>query len=143
MLFSHDPIEMRRCFFVAWEKYQQGQILTDLEQQIVAVSLKHPEYHQILENPERYLSKTYSAMSDEANPFLHLGLHLAIQDQLQMKQPACLDNVFKQLCGKHSEHEAEHVLMQCLLEALSEAAESGNYDPDVYEKRLKNLLLNP
>mgnify|MGYP003583384066 CR=1 FL=1 len=41
----------------------------------------HPEYHHYLDNIEDYLEKTWTPEAEETNPFLHMSLHMSIQEQ--------------------------------------------------------------
>ena len=49
--------------------------------------LAHPEYHAMLDQPDRYQERDYLPESGETNPFLHLSMHLAIAEQLSVDQP--------------------------------------------------------
>ena len=71
-------------FFATWRKYRAGEPLAGIETIALQVILLHPEYHQILDHPERYRDRDYV---DESNPFLHMSLHLALEEQLSIDQP--------------------------------------------------------
>ncbi len=51
-------------------------------------SLLHPEYHPVLDDPERYRTGNTRPKAGETNPFLHMSMHLAIEEQLSIDQPA-------------------------------------------------------
>ena len=68
--------EVRRFFFDAWRKHKAGETLTDLERMTLAIMLLHPEYHAILDAPERYLEREWLPEDGQTNPFLHLAMHL-------------------------------------------------------------------
>ncbi len=93
-----------------------------LEQMIAAVVEQHPEYHALLENPNDALEKDYTPEGGESNPFLHLSMHLGIQEQVGTNQPAGIAGVYRQLtlrCG--DVHTAEHKMMECLGQMIWES----------------------
>jgi hypothetical protein len=131
MLYSDDRNTMRQVFFDAWDKAKCGKVLTPLESQIVDVINHHPEYHAMLEGRE--------AVPIEVEPFLHLGLHLAIRDQLHLDRPVGIKKIFEQLSELGwTGLEIEHRMMGCLSEVLWEAQEKQQ---SVDEQRYYALLL--
>ncbi|HWI13021.1 MAG TPA: DUF1841 family protein, partial [Burkholderiales bacterium] len=85
-MFNPSRDEARRFFFDTWSKYRSQAPLTDLEKVALQVILLHPEYHAILGDPDRYLDRDYTPEHGQLNPFLHLSLHLAIEEQLSIDQ---------------------------------------------------------
>jgi hypothetical protein len=60
------------------------------------------------------------------NPFLHLSLHLAIEEQLSIDQPRGIRERYQRLSASlGSEHEAQHALLECLGEMLWQAQRNG------------------
>jgi hypothetical protein len=49
--------------------------------------IEHPEYHRVLEDRERYLDRDWKPEGGDTNPFLHIAMHLAIEEQLSIDQP--------------------------------------------------------
>jgi hypothetical protein len=132
MLYSSERADMRQFFFEAWEKARKHTLLTPLEAQVVEVIETHPEYHAMLEGRESV------PFEGEQNPFLHLGLHLAIRDQLKLNRPVGIRQLFDKLCvSQGGALEAEHRLMACLSEVLWEAQQQG---AAVDEQRYQVLL---
>ena len=92
-----------------------------MEKQVVAVIQTHPEYHALLENERNLLA--FVAEEDKPNPFLHLGLHLVIRDQVSTNRPEGITSIYKQLHQHFASAplEAEHFIMdhlgQCLWKA--------------------------
>ena len=78
-MFNPSRDEVREMFFAAWRKYCAGQPLVGIEALAIDVVLQHPEYHDTLRHPDRYRDRDYV---DESNPFLHMSLHLALEEQL-------------------------------------------------------------
>jgi len=81
----------------------------------------HPEYHALLEQPERYLERDYGPESGGLNPFLHLSLHLAIAEQLSIDQPPGIRTRFERLAQHLDEHDALHSILECLAETIWQA----------------------
>jgi len=131
MLFSPSRQDARRFFFETWKKHQTAQPLTDLEKIVLSILIDHPEYHAILNFPEKYLEQEWTPESEESNPFLHLGLHVAIEEQRSIDQPFGIRSLYAQLALRHGdEHHAQHEMMECLGEMIWHAQRYGG-GPDV------------
>jgi len=125
MLFGQDRRELRAVFFRAWRKHLASQPLEGAERTIVAVALRHPEYHQLLANAETGRERDWLPEQGE-NPFLHLGLHIAIEEQLALDQPRGIRAQYAELCRRlPDEHGAQHQMMECLGESLWQAQRAG------------------
>ena len=125
-MFSPSRAQARRFLFDTWRKQRDGAPLTDLERMALAVMLLHPEYHAQLDRPDQYLERDYLPENGEANPFLHLSMHLAIREQLSIDQPRGVVAHYRRLREKTGdEHEAEHTLLECLGEMLWQAQRRG------------------
>jgi len=121
-MFHPSRDEVRRFFCTAWRKRGAGELLTPLE----AVALKwidrHPEIHALLDDVEAALGADFSVGRGDHNPFLHLSMHLAIDEQVSIDQPPGIAAVFKQrLARAGNEHDAAHELMECLGRVLWES----------------------
>jgi hypothetical protein len=57
----------------------------------------HPEYHELLEAADA-LTREWTPEQGETNPFLHLSLHLAIEEQLSIDQPPGIRAAFTSCC---------------------------------------------
>ncbi|NCA68960.1 MAG: DUF1841 family protein [Sphingobacteriia bacterium] len=118
-MFSNDRQSHRRVFITAWEKAQTGQTLAPLEHQIVQVLRQHPEYQAFMRHGDAALERDFHPQQGETNPYLHLSLHLAIQDQLQLDQPAGIRGLYQELLKITGDaHETEHRIMACLAEGI-------------------------
>ncbi len=112
---------MRKVFFEAWKKYQAREKLDPMQSILVQIIALHPEYHALFKNEDNLL-RDFSVTSGEPNPFLHLSLHLAIQEQLSLQRPVELTGLYRQLMEKHTDrHVAEHEIMECLSEMIWQA----------------------
>jgi len=118
-LFNPSRDEVRQFFFDAWAKFKQQSVLTELEKMAVGIMHMHPEYHTILDHPEQYLEQAYYPEMGETNPFLHMSLHLSIQEQISINQPIGITQAYGKLCTRfQQEHEAQHALLECLAETI-------------------------
>ncbi len=124
-MFTPSREQARRLFFETWRKYRAGETLAGLEQMVLEVVLLHPEYHPLLDTPAKHLDRDYSPASGALNPFLHLSLHLAIAEQLSIDQPAGLRQRYSLLAARHGEHDALHLVLECLGETVWEAQRNG------------------
>jgi hypothetical protein len=122
-LFNPSRDEVRRFFVDTWRKVLERLPLTPMEMLARDRMLLHPEYHPLLNAGESSLEHEFTPETGQTNPFLHLSLHLAIAEQLQIDQPQGLRSAYQQLVSAgHSEHEAEHVILDCLAETLWRSA---------------------
>lgn len=125
-MFNPSRDEVRRFFSETWGKYRRGVSLSGLEQTALQVILLHPEYQPVLEDPERTLETDFTPESGRLNPFLHLSLHLAIEEQLSIDQPRGIRERLERLIAKTgSEHDAKHAVLECLGETVWEAQRAG------------------
>lgn len=126
MLFSNNREDLRRQFVEAWRKARDGKPVTALEDQIASVVAAHPEYHAMLEQGEDAIGREWTPEQGETNPFLHLGMHIAIREQLSTDRPPGVRAAFDALVQKLGEpHAAEHEMLECLGATLWEAQRTG------------------
>ena len=86
-MFEPTREQVREFFFETWRKVQAGEALTGMEALALDVVLLHPEYHAVLADPARTREQEYFPELGQTNPFLHLSLHLALEEQLSIDQP--------------------------------------------------------
>ena len=132
--------QLREMYRGAWRKFRAEQALSPLEKQIVAVINEHPEYRVIVESAAADLAN-YSPRSGQLNPWLHMGLHLAIREQVSTNRPAGIAAVHARLAARAGgAHEAEHRMLEVLAEQIWDAQKSGKPpDENVYLDRLQSL----
>lgn len=141
MFYGHQIQETRQFFSQSFEKYQKNLPMTDLEKQIVAVILEHPEYHALFTQPSSNLTQSYFPELGETNPFLHLGLHLGIREQIATDRPQGIRSIFNQLIEKYADKSmVEHLMMERLAECLW-AAQRENQAPNEINYLNSCLLL--
>lgn len=119
-----DRNEMRLLFVTAYRKRRDGAVLDPLEAMIAEVIGAHPEYHALLERGE--IEHDYTVEQGEANPFLHMALHMAIREQLSIDRPAGIRAAWRALAARLGDgHAAEHRMLECLGETLHAAQRDG------------------
>ena len=139
MIFGQDRNELRQMYKDAWAKSCEALPLTPLEAQIAAVVEWHPEYHDEVSSAD--LTKEFTPDGGHTNPYLHMGLHLGIREQVSTNRPAGIQSIFSALSTKHGDaHAAEHQMIDCLAETLWEAqSQNGAPDEQKYLERLHQL----
>ena len=133
--------QLRRMYLEAWRKFSAQQPLEPLEAQLAAVIAEHPEYVAWLEAGDAALGAEFTPEGGRENPFLHMGLHLAIREQVATNRPAGIAEVHKKLAERlGSPHEAEHAMLEPLAETLWDAQRQGRMpDEQAYLERLRRL----
>jgi hypothetical protein len=141
-MYAPSRDQARQFLFDTWRKYQVGEPLSGLEGIALEVMLLHPEYQGMLSDPERNVDRDYAPESGAINPFLHLNLHLAIEEQLSIDQPAGIRAEYERLCPLlSSAHDAKHAILECLGETLWHAQRNGG--PPDQAKYLECLRRKP
>ncbi|HSN21796.1 MAG TPA: DUF1841 family protein [Usitatibacter sp.] len=120
-MFEPSREEARGFLFDLWAKHRAGESLTPLESLALSVVLEHPEYHRMLGERERFLEREWRPEGGETNPFLHLSMHLAIEEQLSIDQPPGIRAAVQALERRLGAHEARHEVMDCLAEMVWQA----------------------
>ena len=120
-LYGTDRGSLRQVFFTTWDKYKLSQPLQGIEPLLIDIILLHPEYHPILDDPDAHLDRDYPPEHGTENPFLHLSLHMTIEEQLSMDNPTGIRQHFNTLQQSHDRHDALHILLECLAEAVWKA----------------------
>ncbi len=129
-MFVQSRDDARAYFIKVWQKYNNKQPLEALEQLILDVILAHPEYHIVLDQGGEALKHDFSPEAGNINPFLHMGMHIAIKEQIQTDRPTGIRAQCEHLLDKyHDQHEMEHKVMDCLGESLW-SAQRNNSMPD-------------
>ncbi len=125
-MFNPSRDEVRRFFIDTWAKHRAGHPLEGLETVALGLLLEHPEYHPLLEEGEKHIDRDWSPDSGVTNPFLHLSLHLAVEEQLSVDQPFGIRAAFDALSERlASAHDAKHAILECLGETIWKAQRHG------------------
>lgn len=121
--------QLRSSYAEAWRKHLARIPATPLESLIADVIARHPEYQSLVSDAAAAQAFESAAGGDTENPFLHMGLHLAVREQLSIDRPPGVREIQQALAARLGEHDAEHVLMEALAETLWEA-QRGGQPPD-------------
>ncbi len=140
-MFGNDRNALRQYYVDVWQKAQNNQPLEPLEKVIADVITQHPEYQNILNASDTALGKEYPPEMGESNPFMHMGMHIAIHEQLGSNRPTGIRDLYQQITNRCGDsHEAEHQMMECLAEMMWQAQRAGKApDEKHYLKGLKKL----
>ena len=137
-MFSSDRSAQRKFLAKSWEKYKTNQLLEPLELQLANIIAKHPEYHEIINN----LDTEYFPEQGKINPFLHINLHLSLQDQLDLDQPKGVKEIYNSLLKKIKDtHQVEHIMMEHIAEMIFISQKNNkSMDQEQYLRSLKELI---
>lgn len=141
MFESESRADLRRRYLQAWRKLSARLPLEPLEAEIAAIIEAHREYIPLLESGDAALAADFTPESGRENPFLHLGMHLAIREQVGTDRPHGIAAVHARLVRElGSDHAAEHAMMEALGATLWEAQRAGVApDERAYLERLRSL----
>jgi Domain of unknown function (DUF1841) len=132
--------QLRRAYAQAWSKHLARSPMAPLEAQIADVIGAHPEYHRIVSDADTAMGFEQDSALAADNPFLHMGLHLAVREQMAIDRPPGVRDLQRQLQARYGDaHLAEHALMEALGEELWVAQREGRA-PD--ERRYLALARN-
>ena len=133
LIDSHSREQLRKTYADAWAKHLAASPLTPLEAMISDVIGAHPEYQAIVSDPEAALAFEPGTPEIAENPFLHMGLHLAVRDQVSVDRPPGVRELHRALQARHGDvHRAEHTLMEALGETLWQAQRAGRPPDEAY-----------
>jgi hypothetical protein len=122
--YSRD--QLRQSYTDAWRRYTARLPMTALEALIADVLVRHPEYQAMVRDDAAALAFDPAAGGAQENPFLHMGLHLAVRDQISVDRPPGVRALLESLEARlGNAHDAEHALMESLAATLWEAQRSG------------------
>lgn len=142
-MYDVNTDDVRHFFADVWQKRQQPQLLDALQQKALRIIAAHSEYAPYLENVQQYLNRTWRPEEGETNPFLHLSLHLSVQEQVAIDQPFGIAAIHQQLCKQYAGDwvKAEHDMIEALAETLWLAQRYGQgLDVNAYMTRLRSLV---
>jgi len=144
-MFGQDRDSLRRFYLDAWQKHRSGAPLQPLERLVATVVAQHPEYHALLDDPERTLGSDFDPANGGSNPFLHMGMHITLAEQLGSDRPTGIRTLYQGIAAASDDpHQAEHRMMECLGQVLWQAQRNGTMpDEQAYLACLQELLDRP
>jgi len=138
--YSRD--ELRQAYTDAWRKLKAREPLTPLEALIADVIALHPQYQRVVERAETSVAFEPVGGGGAENPFLHMGLHIAVREQVAIDRPIGIRELRRQLEARLGDpHRAEHALAEALADTLWEAQRAGRApDEALYLERARRRL---
>ncbi|MFT5220899.1 MAG: hypothetical protein ACI9LO_000284 [Planctomycetota bacterium] len=132
--------EVRQIYLTVWNKLQARSLLEPMESVIAEVIEQHPEYHDHLNDSDEVKERDFTPEQGQTNPFLHMGMHIALREQASTDRPPGIKAVYQQLVASRGQHQAEHAMMECLGETLWNS-QRNNQPPDetLYLECLRKL----
>ena len=125
-MFQPSQNDVRRFFCAAHAKQQGGLPLDAMETIAARWIAEHPEYHAELADVDAALAAVYTVEDGRTNPFLHLSMHLSIEEQCSIDQPTGIRQAVRLLAARRSSlHAAHHEVMECLGEMIWASQRSG------------------
>lgn len=112
-----------------------------MEQMLLDVILLHPEYHALLQHPETAAQQEFDIENGHTNPYLHMGMHVAIREQASIDRPNGIAALYSQLTNRLGESDAEHQMMECLGAMLwTSHRDDQPHDEQTYLECIRKLL---
>jgi len=141
MIFGQDRNELRKMYFDTWQKHRNKNVMSPLESLIADVISLHPEYHAMLESVDENSNKDFNVEDGQMNPFLHLGLHIAIREQVQASNPPIASETYQRLLANgQDQHSVEHAMLDCLAEIIWQSQKDNTVpDQNIYNEKLQQL----
>lgn len=132
----------RKLFLDVYNKMNSNAILSPLESQIAGVLMQHPAYH-VLFHSDKSLEQDFLARKGDENPFLHMSLHLALQDQVKTDRPQGIRDIYQKLLLRGIDaHVVEHQMIAVLADILwNKLKYRQAYDEVDYLQKLQQLLI--
>jgi hypothetical protein len=125
-MFQPSQQDVRRFFCGAFAKRLDGMLLTPMDALAVRWIDEHPEYHADLADEAAALGAVYTVEEGRSNPFLHLSMHLTIEEQCSIDQPTGIRQAVQLLAARRGTlHDAHHEVMECLGEMIWASQRSG------------------
>jgi Domain of unknown function (DUF1841) len=145
-MFNPSRDQARDFLFEAWRKYNApnpNTPLTSLETIAVEIIAKHPEYHAQLDRRDQFVDRDYAPEQGETNPFLHISMHITIQEQIAIDQPRGIRDAHLKLANKlGNAMDAEHEIMDCLAEMIWQAQQTKSVpSAEIYLSCIEAKLL--
>ncbi|SFV09478.1 DUF1841 family protein [Pseudoduganella namucuonensis] len=141
-MFNPSSDDVRRFFCGVFRKQRAREVLTPLETMAGDWIRHHPEYEDVLADEEAALAREFPVDGGQTNPFLHLSMHLSIDEQISIDQPPGIREAATALTLRlDSAHEAQHQIMECLGEMIWNAQRNGlPLDGDAYVEAVKRRI---
>jgi hypothetical protein len=125
-MFQPSQTDVRRFFCSVYARVRAGLPLEPMQAVAARWVDEHAEYHPDLADETAAVAAVYTVEDGRTNPFLHLSMHLSIEEQVAIDQPTGIRQAVALLAARrNSLHEAHHQVMDCLGEMIWASQRSG------------------
>ena len=125
-MFAPSQNDVRQFFCDTHARQRDGAPLTPMQARAADWIALHPEYHPELADLDAALAAVYDVEAGRTNPFLHLSMHVSIDEQIGIDQPRGIRQAVALLAARRgSLHAAQHEVMECLGEMIWASQRSG------------------
>ena len=125
-MFQPSQHDVRRFFCETWRRQRDALPLDPMQARAARWIAEHPEYQAELADEQAALHAVYAVEDGRTNPFLHLSMHLSIDEQCGIDQPRGIRDAVQQLASRRSSlHDAHHEVMESLGEMIWRSQRSG------------------
>ncbi|MDQ2780451.1 MAG: DUF1841 family protein [Pseudomonadota bacterium] len=125
-MFQPSQSDVRKFFCAVDARQRSGLPLEPMQAIAARWVAAHPEYTADLADEAQALAAMYEVEDGRTNPFLHLSMHLTIEEQVAIDQPTGIRQAVALLAARRgSAHDAHHEVMECLGEMLWQSQRSG------------------
>ncbi|MCM8777721.1 MAG: DUF1841 family protein [Candidatus Omnitrophica bacterium] len=123
-----------------WKNHKSGGYLNKEQEQLVKIMEEHKEYHKIWEKSDNLRDTEYTV--NGVNPFLHVFIHITIENQLNMGEPKIVTEIEKELKDLgFSHHDIIHVIGQALTTQIFNMSKNKVlFDEERYAKDLRKIM---
>lgn len=140
IMFSRRKNNRMRTYRV-WRKFKDGKTLSKEDRRLGEVLECHKEFHTIWERAPFIKNDDFNVSG--MNPFMHVLLHLVVENQLALNDPpetrAILEKLMEAGSGRH---EACHIIAEMIAKHIDRilTSETGSIPKDSYRSELMQLL---
>ncbi len=125
-MYQPSQQDVRRFFCETLRRQRAGLPLEPMQAKAAPWVQEHPEYHTELGDEQAALAAVYTVEEGRTNPFLHLSMHLSIDEQWAIDQPTGIRQAVELLAARlGSLHVAHHEVMECLGDMIWASQRSG------------------
>jgi hypothetical protein len=125
-MFQPRQADVRRFFCDAYARERAGLPLDPMATIAARWIAEHPEYHAELADADAAVARDYRVEDGRTNPFLHLSMHLTIEEQCSIDQPTGIRQAVQLLAARRGSLHAAHLeVMECLGEMVWASQRSG------------------
>jgi len=125
-MFQPSQNDVRRFFCAAYARWREGLPLDPMQDIAARWIAEHPEHHAELADAKAALAAVYTVEDGRSNPFLHLSMHLSIEEQCAIDQPSGIRQAVQLLATRRGGlHAAQHEVMEALGEMVWTSQRSG------------------